>query len=156
MVNYFAAVDHRRLTEEFPLDDGFLERFRRLSRDELFHRQNLRFRRVMRRAWKIPFYARRYRAAGVEPRDIRGIEEIGLLPTFSKADIMDSIARCPPFGDFHGIETMRSGARRVPVILHTTSGTTGDPQVLLFGPKSRISWPRYLYNGSGQPAHPAR
>jgi phenylacetate-CoA ligase len=49
---------------------------------------------------------------------------------------MESIARRPPLGDFHAIESYPA-AERPPVILHTTSGTTGKPQVLLFGPRGR-------------------
>ncbi|KCZ53334.1 hypothetical protein HY29_03695 [Hyphomonas beringensis] len=54
---------------------------------------------------------------------------------FDKSDIMASIDANPPFGDFGGLEGTGSG--RPPVIMHTTSGTTGNPQVLLFGAKSR-------------------
>ncbi len=54
--------------------------------------------------------------------------------TVDKSDIMASLDREPPFGDFAGFEGYE---QRPPVILHTTSGTTGKPQVLLFGPKSR-------------------
>ena len=43
---------------------------------------------------------------------------------------MASIAEHPPLGDFHG-------RGENPVILHTTSGTTGRPQTLLFGPRGR-------------------
>jgi phenylacetate-CoA ligase len=46
---------------------------------------------------------------------------------------MKSIAEHPPYGDFAGV----GGAERSPVIFHTTSGTTGRPQALLFGPKGR-------------------
>ncbi|MEM9234963.1 MAG: phenylacetate--CoA ligase family protein, partial [Pseudomonadota bacterium] len=47
----------------------------------------------------------------------------------------ESIALEPPFGDFGGMDSMPGG--RPPIIMHTTSGTTGTPQVLLFGSKSR-------------------
>ena len=51
---------------------------------------------------------------------------------------MQSVRDFPPFGDFHGMETFGDGANpRPPVILQTTSGTTGQPQPLFFGPRSR-------------------
>ena len=73
-------------------------------------------------------------AKGIEPGDIRSIEDIVRLPVYDKSDLMASIADHPPYGDFGGVG---NGADRSPVIFHTTSGTTGRPQALLFGPKGR-------------------
>lgn len=103
-----------------------------LSRDELYAKQNDRFMRLMQRVWQIPFYQRLYAQHGIEPSDIRHLDDITKLPIYDKADLMQSIESHPPYGDFHGMAT--SDAR---AILHTTSGTTGTPQVLLYGPKSR-------------------
>lgn len=134
MSAYFNAVDARALLQEFPLGTAFSERFRRISRDQLRAQQETRFQRLMHRAWQIPFYQRLYREAGIEPGDICGLDDIGRLPVFAKTDLMASIERCPPYGDFHGID---SAPGKPPAIVHTTSGTTGKPQVLLFGPRSR-------------------
>ena len=135
-MNYLESIDARALAEEFPLGPAFVPRFRGLSRDELRAIQEARFARVAERAWRIPFYQRLWGAAGAEPGDIRGLEDLPRLPTFDKSDIMDSLERRPPLGDFHGMESYPP-AERPPVILHTTSGTTGKPQVLLFGPRGR-------------------
>jgi len=72
----------------------------------------------------------------VVPADISGLQDITRLPTFGKQEIMDSVAMAPPLGDFHGADIPINGCRW-PMILHTTSGTTGRPQPLLFSPKSR-------------------
>ena len=134
--NYFNRVDLARLTEEFPIGPAFLRHFTAISRDELRALQEERFARQMTQAWKVPFYRRHWGDEGLEPGDIRSLDDIAKLPTFDKSDIMASIAAHPPFGDFHGMETYPRG-ERPPVILHTTSGTTGRPQVLLYGPRSR-------------------
>ena len=84
----------------------------------------------------MPFYQRHWGAQGLAAGDIGGLDDITKLPTFDKSDIMASITAHPPFGDFHGMETYPSG-QRPPVIIHTTSGTTGRPQVLMYGPRSR-------------------
>jgi len=136
MHNYLTATDARALVAEFPIGPAFVDTFRRLSRDELRARQEAQFRRIVALAWKTPFYQRHWGARGITPADIRGLDDLPKLPTFDKSDIMASIALRPPFGDFHGMDAY-AAAERPPVIMHTTSGTTGKPQVLLFGPRGR-------------------
>ncbi len=131
---YFNSVDWNALQAEHPIGDAFLE-FARRSQDEIRAHQEKLFARCVSRAWQTPFYQRLWGDAGVEPGDIKGLDTLPQLPMFDKSDIMDSIARNPPFGDFAGFESYPDG--RPPVIMHTTSGTTGTPQVLLFGAKSR-------------------
>lgn len=131
---YFNSVDWNALQAEHPVGEAFV-RLARQSADEIRQHQERLFARCVQRGWQIPFYQRLWGNAGVQPGDIKGLETLSALPAFDKADIMESIALSPPFGDFGGIETMPGG--RPPVIMHTTSGTTGTPQVLLFGAKAR-------------------
>ncbi len=133
---YFDCIDADKIRADHPIGDEFLSFARNTSRDELFAHQDRLFRSCLVRAWKIPFYQRLWGGAGLQPGDIDGLKDITKLPTFDKSDIMDSIAQNPPFGDFAGLETYADNDRP-PVKFHTTSGTTGRPQVLIFGPKSR-------------------
>ncbi|HEV2567424.1 phenylacetate--CoA ligase family protein [Sphingomonas sp.] len=130
---YFEALDARQLLADYPIGEAFVERYTAMSRDELRARQERDFARLMARGWQVPFYRRLWSARGIEPGDIRGLDDIGKLPVYDKSDLMASVAEHPPFGDFGGVD----GADRPPVIFHTTSGTTGRPQPLLFGPKGR-------------------
>ena len=130
---YFEAFDIKQLLADYPVGDAFVARYAKISRDELFALQDARFRQLMRRGWEIPFYQRLWGAMGIEAGDINGLADIAKLPTYDKSDLMASIAAHPPYGDFAGL----GGANRPPAILHTTSGTTGRPQTLLFGPKGR-------------------
>jgi phenylacetate-CoA ligase len=131
--SYFEALDHARILADYPIGDAFTRRYTAMSRDELRAVQDAQFRKLMARGWQIPFYQRHWGAKGIEPGDIRGLDDIGKLPTYDKSDMMASIAAHPPLGDFAGL----GGPDRPPAILHTTSGTTGKPQTLLFGPKGR-------------------
>ena len=131
---YFNSVDWAALQREHPIGEAFT-RFARKSPEEIRAHQEMLFSRCVARAWQVPFYQRLWGNAGIEPGDIKGLETLASLPVFDKTDIMDSIALAPPFGDFAGFESYPGG--RPPVIIHTTSGTTGAPQVLLFGAKSR-------------------
>ena len=131
---YFEALDHRQMLADYPVGEVFLKRYRAMSRDELHALQDAQFRRLMQRGWQVPFYRRLWSTKGIEPGDITGLADIAKLPVYDKSDLMQSIAEHPPFGDFHG---MGDPATRPPTIFHTTSGTTGKPQVLMFGPKGR-------------------
>lgn len=130
---YFEAFDARQMLEDYPVGDAFTARYTSMSRDALHALQNERFLKLMKRGWQVPFYQRLWGAKGIEAGDIRGLEDITKLPVYDKTDLMASIAAYPPFGDFAGM----GGADRPPTIFHTTSGTTGRPQALLFGPKGR-------------------
>ena len=132
---YFDAAGTKAMLDDHPIGSDFEDFARNISRDELFARQDRLFRRCLKRAWQTGFYRRLWGAAGAEPGDIKGLADIGQLPVFDKSDLMDSIERHPPFGDFGGFD--QRDAEHPPVVLHTTSGTTGRPQPLLFGARSR-------------------
>ncbi|MFN3959045.1 MAG: phenylacetate--CoA ligase family protein [Parvularculaceae bacterium] len=133
---YFNSVDWAAMERDHPVGDAFVKFVTTISRDELRARQSALFLRCVARAWMTPFYQRLWGRAGIERGDIRSLEDLPRLPVFDKQTIMDSIALAPPFGDFSGFDSYPPG-ERPPVIFHTTSGTTGTPQALLFGPKSR-------------------
>jgi phenylacetate-CoA ligase len=136
MTSYFDVADVPAIRRDYPIGDAFLRRFRGMSRDELRAVQARRFRGVLAFAWNVPFYRRLWGAAGIEPGDVRGLDDLSKLPTYSKSDLMESLEAHPPLGDFHGLDT-HPPERRPQIVIQTTSGTTGKPQPLLFGPKSR-------------------
>ena len=132
---YFDWVNPDQIRADHPIGDEFLPFAKNISRDALFAHQDKLFKRMLVRAWQTPFYQRLWGAEGIEPGDINGLADLHKLPIYDKSDIMASIENKPPFGDFSGLESY--GAQQPPVKFHTTSGTTGNPQVLIFGPKSR-------------------
>lgn len=135
-LTYHEAVDVAALAADYPLGDAFVARFKGMSLDALRALQETRFRRAVARAWQIPFYRRLWGAAGIEPGDIRGLDDLARLPAFGKQEVMESVARRPPFGDHHGRDVPVDDAI-LPMIVHTTSGTTGTPQPLIYSPKTR-------------------
>jgi phenylacetate-CoA ligase len=115
---------------DYPVGDAFTARYAAMSRDELHALQNERFLTLMKRGWEIPFYQRLWGEKGIQPGDISSLADIGKLPVYDKSDLMASVNAHPPYGDF-------DGRGNSPVVFHTTSGTTGRPQPLMFGPKGR-------------------
>ena len=127
---YFETFDARQLLDDYPVGQDFVDRYTRMSRDSLHELQNERFLKLMKRGWEIPFYQRLWGNKGIEPGDIRGLDDITKLPVYDKSDLMASVNEHPPYGAF-------DGRGDTPVVFHTTSGTTGRPQPLMFGPKGR-------------------
>jgi phenylacetate-CoA ligase len=125
---YFEAFNAKAMLADYPLD--LVGAYGKMSADELRALQEVRFAALMTRGWEIPFYQKLWRAKGLEPGDIRSLDDITKLPVYDKTDLMASVNEHPPYGDF-------SGRGTDPVVFHTTSGTTGRPQPLLFGPKGR-------------------
>lgn len=127
---YFESFDAKAMLEQYPVGDRFVERYTNMSRDELYALQDKQFQKLMKRGWEIPFYQRLWGNQGVEAGDIGGLADITKLPVYDKTDLMASVNDTPPYGDF-------DGRGDTPVVFHTTSGTTGRPQPLMFGPKGR-------------------
>jgi len=125
-------LDVDAMLRAYPLGQAFLDGPAALSRDALRALQERRFARVMERAWQVPFYRKRWAAAGLEPGDIRGLDDLPSIPAYSKEDLMASVAEAPPFGDFGGLDDENPFA-----VFHTTSGTTGVPQPLFYGAEDR-------------------
>jgi len=134
--HYFESFDYAQMLRDFPIGDAFTEGFARRPREEIRAHQNRLFLRCVARAWEIPFYQRLWSRHGIRPTDIKSLDDIAKLPIFDKGDLMQSLADYPPYGDYHGFDKWPLPQRPV-TVLHTTSGTTGRPQVVLFSPKSR-------------------
>lgn len=132
---YYSALDFEALWAEYPPAPDYFSTSYRLSRDALRALQEMRFAWQMDRAWQIPFYQRHWGAAGMERGDIRGLDDLPRIPTFSVHDIRDSIARNPPWGDYIGIDPTRD--EPLPMVLQTSGGTTGLPRPMIFSPRDR-------------------
>ena len=87
--------------------------------------QEKRLRRLVRKAYKIPFYRERFDKAGVKPEDIRTGEDLTKLPLLTKDELrewMSSELQNPKYKDW---------------IVDTTSGSTGKPLSILFSPREK-------------------
>lgn len=132
MSGLLGRLDVGAMLRDYPMGRAFLEGPAALSRDALRALQERRFACVMERAWQVPFYRDRWTAAGLEPGDISGLDDLARVPSFSKDDLMASVAAAPPFGRFDGRDADNAFA-----VFHTTSGTTGIPQPLFYGAEDR-------------------
>ncbi|MFN2459786.1 MAG: phenylacetate--CoA ligase family protein [Candidatus Velthaea sp.] len=70
---------------------------------------------------RAPFYRKRWTAVGLEPGDIRSLDDFAKVPTITKADLRADQIEHPPFGSYLAVN--RGDVAR----LHGTSGTSGRP-----------------------------
>lgn len=101
-----------------------------MSRDEMTNLQSARLRKEVSRVYhNVEPYRKKMQAAGLEPGDIGGIEDIHKLPFTTKDDLRDNY----PFGLF-----------AVPlseiVRIHASSGTTGKATVVGYTRKDIDVW----------------
>jgi phenylacetate-CoA ligase len=80
-----------------------------------------------------PLYRRKWKAAGLEPDDIRMLEDFHKVPLLTKQEIRQDQQDHPPFGSYLCVSP--GDVQRI----HGTSGTTGKPTVYGIG---REDWRR--------------
>ncbi|MGZ8255558.1 MAG: hypothetical protein ACXWVT_11960, partial [Burkholderiaceae bacterium] len=97
---YWRALDFEQLTRDYPPPPDYFRTTARMSRDELHALQERRFLATVKRGWEIPFFQRHWGNAGIQPGDIRSLDDLVRLPPYDVSHIRDSLERFPPFGDF--------------------------------------------------------
>jgi phenylacetate-CoA ligase len=109
---------------------GDLDPAERMSVDELRALQLDRLRWTLRYAYaNVPFYRKKFDAAGVSPQDCRSLEDLASFPVTTKDDLRENY----PAGMF-----------AVPVAelrrIHASSGTTGQPTVVGYTQADLDTW----------------
>ncbi len=101
-----------------------------MSRDEMTVLQSARLVKTVDRVYhNVPFYRKKMQQLGIEPGDIRGIEDLPKLPFTTKNDLRDNY----PFGLF---AVPQSEIVRV----HASSGTTGKATVVGYTRRDLDIW----------------
>ena len=107
-----------------------LEPIERASAPELRALQLERMRWSFAHAYaNVPHYRRKFDAAGVDPSQLRTLEDLARFPFTTKADLRDNY----PFGLF---AVPRERVARI----HASSGTTGKPTVVGYTIKDVDTW----------------
>src|SRR6185437_5237926 len=132
---YYASLDFEALWKEYEPAPDYFEGFYQLGPDEIRHIQNQRFLRQMQRGWQVPFYQHHWKTVGLEPGDIRSLDDLTKIPPFSVYDLRASIERHPPWGDLIALDPEHGPP--LPLVLHTSGGTTGLPRPMLYSPRDR-------------------
>ena len=101
-----------------------------MPRAQLAALQLERLRETVRNAYdNVPLHRQRMRSAGIEPGDIRSLDDLAQLPYTVKNDLRDNY----PFGMF-------ARPREKLARLHASSGTTGKPTVVGYTAQDLATW----------------
>ncbi|MCQ2119591.1 MAG: phenylacetate--CoA ligase [Bacteroidales bacterium] len=100
-----------------------------LSRPELEALQLERLKQTVKHCMNSPFYKKKFDEMGLSPDDIKSLDDVRKLPFTTKQDLRDTY----PFG-------LASVPLRKCIRLHSSSGTTGNPTVILHTQKDIDEW----------------
>ena len=116
---------------KFPKDTCpyFNEDMETLSHEEIKALQLQRLQATVRHCMNSPFYKARFEEIGLKPEDIQSLDDLRKIPFTTKQDLRDTY----PFG-------IASVPLRECTRLHSSSGTTGNPTVILHTQKDLDEW----------------
>lgn len=116
---------------KFPKDTCpyFNEDMETLSHEGIKALQLERLQATVRHCMNSPFYKARFEEAGLKAEDIQSLDDLRKIPFTTKQDLRDTY----PFG-------IASVPLRECTRLHSSSGTTGNPTVILHTQKDLDEW----------------
>lgn len=101
-----------------------------MSRDRLAELQLQRLQATVKRVYQsVPFYRNAFKARGLEPGDIKSLDDLRKLPFTCKQDLRDNY----PYGLF-------AAPMDQIIRLHASSGTTGKPSVVGYTKNDISNW----------------
>lgn len=100
-----------------------------LSRAEIKELQLKRLQATVAQCMHSPFYKKRFADSHIAPEDIRSLDDLRKIPFTTKQDLRDNY----PFG-------LAAVPMEKVVRLHSSSGTTGTPTVILHTQKDLDEW----------------
>ena len=97
------AVDYNALARMYPPPPEYFETTWLDDRETIEAKQLARVKDRAMRAYRVPFFRRRWDAAGFDPRSIESLADLDRIPFYSVDDIRKSIEAHPPLGDYQGV-----------------------------------------------------
>lgn len=100
-----------------------------MPREKLRQLQTEKLRRTIETALNSPFYGHRLGKLGITPQSINSVDDIRKIPFTTKQDLRDNY----PFG-------LVAGNMKDAIRIHSSSGTTGHPTVVVYSRHDIESW----------------
>ena len=87
------------------------------SADEIAARQLKRLRALLRHAYQnVPYYTQKFREAGLEPADIKTLDDLSKLPVLTRQDVRENLP-----------DLVAKNFPRSKMMPYSTGGSTGEP-----------------------------
>jgi phenylacetate-CoA ligase len=86
----------------------------------------------------VPFYRRKLDRLGVSPAEVRGVEDLHLLPVTTRQEMAEDLAEHPPWGTYTATDDATWLTRGWQVF--ASSGTTGAPRAFRYTQFDREQW----------------
>ncbi|MCE5205326.1 MAG: phenylacetate--CoA ligase [Porphyromonadaceae bacterium] len=107
------------------------------DRQQMHEIQSRRLSAMIQRIYdNVPFYRNKLKEAGIEPGDIKSVDQLKYLPFTTKSDLRDNY----PFGLF-------TVPQSEVVRIHASSGTTGKPTVVGYTQQDLEMWAEVVARG---------
>ena len=100
-----------------------------MTREEIEKLQLERLKKTVKHCMNSPFYKKRFEECNLKPEDIKSLDDIRKIPFTTKQDLRDNY----PYG-------LAAVPLKDVVRLHSSSGTTGTPTVILHTQKDLDEW----------------
>jgi len=109
------------------------------SADELRAIQSEKLRAAVRFAYAcVPFYRKKLGRIGLEPGDVRGLDDLVKIPVTTKHEMAEDVAANPPWGTYTSVDD-RCWAERG-WQMFASSGTTSRPRAFRYTRFDREMW----------------
>lgn len=126
IVHCTSHIENEKMDDKSPY---LHPQYETLSHEELKKLQLERLQATVKHCMNSPFYKKRFEEIGLKPEDIKSLDDVRKIPFTTKQDLRDTY----PFG-------IASVPLRQCVRLHSSSGTTGNPTVILHTQKDLDEW----------------
>ena len=131
----FEIVDYDALMRAHPPPPEYFESAYLAPPDEIERRQLEALQKRAARAYRVPFFRRRWDAAGFHPDQLRSLDDLWRAPAYTVDDLRRSIEDHPPLGDYQGASIGEAASE--PVRIFMSGATTGAPRPTLYTPWDR-------------------
>ena len=138
--DWLALIQKYHLSPDRPDNDQFwCTRLDTASQDELRAIQSEKLRVAVRYAYEcIPFYQRKFDRLGLNPGDIRSVEDLPLIPITTKQEMADDLAEHSPWGTYTALDDVLWRERGWQIF--ASSGTTAQPRAFRYSQFDRQQW----------------
>ncbi len=137
---WLATIKHYQFSPDRPDNDQFwCTRLDTASQEELRAIQSDKLRVAVRYAFEcIPFYRRKFDRLGLNPGDIRSVDDLHLIPVTTKQEMADDLAAHAPWGTYTALDDALWRQRGWQIF--ASSGTTAQPRAFRYSQFDREQW----------------